>query len=371
MKIALIGSRLGYIDRGFESFTRNLFELLKEDLDITLLKGAGTPKEREVVVPSLWFEQGILSRLGWSWQRRMLIQERSFALALLPHLLRHRYDVIHFSEVVLGKVLLRWRRLFGLQYRLLFSNGAPAPPEFYRFFDLIQEVSGVRLEDALQYGLPAERLRLVPYGIDCRRFRSVSAPRAAELRRHYRIPADRFVLLCVAAIKQHHKRIDALIAEVSQLEPNRYFLLVAGHRTEETPALEQQAKAALGDDFRFLTVPHESIHEVYQLADLFVLPSLTEGLGIVILEAMSSAIPVLVHHDPLFRWVVDCSECTLDMSQSGLLRQRIATWFADSGLRARLGRQLATNARDRFDWQTLKPDYLTLYRDAARIDRLF
>jgi glycosyltransferase involved in cell wall biosynthesis len=351
MKVGLVGSRVGYIDRGFETFTRNLFELVKNDVDITLFKGAGAPAAREVVIPCFWFEKGILSGLQLSRDRRLMIQERAYAFAMLPHLLRNRYDVIHFSEVVV-------------------SNGAPAPPLFYQFFDLIQEVTQVRLDAALAYGLPEKRLRLVPYGIDGKRFRKVSSAAAAGLRRKYRIPEDRFVVLCVAAIKKHHKRIDALIKEASGLDPGRYFLLVAGHRTEETPGIEQLATSMLASNYRFLTAPHESIHEIYQLADLFVLPSLTEGLGIVILEAMASSLPVVVHHDSSFRWVVGHADCLIDMSEPGILRRRIEALASSPSLRTEIADHVSRHARTRFDWQRLKPDYLALYRHAVEIDKM-
>ena len=41
MKIALLCSGLGHVDRGHEIFARDLFEMLKGSLDITLFKGGG------------------------------------------------------------------------------------------------------------------------------------------------------------------------------------------------------------------------------------------------------------------------------------------------------------------------------------------
>lgn len=367
MRIALIGSRVGYVHRGFESFTRSLFDLVRSEIDITLFKGAGPRCDREIPVQSLWFEAGILSRCNLSWQRRMIIQERSFALSLVPQLVRGKYDVVHFSEVVLGKVLLRMRSLLGLRYRLLFSNGAPAPPFFYDRFDIIQEVNQLRLEDAINYGVPRERLHLVPYGIDCIRFCKVDAESKRRLREKYGVPSDSFVVLCAAAIKKHHKRIDALISEAGRLSDESIFWVVAGHRTDETPQLEREARETLGSAFRFLTVPHEAMHEMYQLADLFVLPSLTEGLPIVVLEAMSSSLAVVVHNDPLFGWAVGNPACTVNMAQPGSLALRVNQLFRNPAERERLGASLAENAKQRFAWSALKPHYIQLYRAAAAI----
>jgi glycosyltransferase involved in cell wall biosynthesis len=369
MKVALIGSRVGYIDRGFESFTRTLFDLVKNDLDITLFKGSGTRSSREIAVPSLWCDRGILSRMNLPVHKRLLLNERTYALGMLPHLLGNQYDVIHFSEVVLGKLLWRIRGLFGLKYKLLFSNGAPAPPLFYRLFDMTQEVTAVRLDEAREYGIPEARLSLVPYGIDCQRFTAVERSARLDLRRKYGVPEDRFVIVSAAAIKRHHKRIDHLIDEMASLAGDKYFLLVAGHRTEETPELEARATKLLGNNFRFITVPHEQMHEVYQLADLFTLASLTEGLGIVILEAMATSLPVLVHADKSFRWVVGHEESLVDMSRPGVLAAAVARFAADEALRTLTATALCQNARSRFDWKVLRNDYLSLYDRAFQLSR--
>lgn len=366
MRVALVSTRLGYVERGFESFTRNLFDTLRGSLDITLFKAAGRPMDDEKVVTNLRDQAGVLSRLPLSFEQRRRYSEYSFATGMLPWLRRGRYDIVHFSEYDLGSMLLRYRRWFGFDYALLFSNGAPAPPNLCRNFDYTQEVNKIRLDDALEAGLPESRLRLVPYGIDCQRFSAVDVEEKRSLRRKYGIPEHRTVVACAAAIKRHHKRIDHLVEEFAGLPREEFFLVVAGARTEETPGLVALADARLGDSYRFLTLPHESMHDLYQLADVFVLPSLTEGLPIVVLEAMASSLPVIVHHDPLYLWAVGDSRATIDMAKPGELRRAIERLARDPRLRHDLGASLMHATRARFDWANLKAEYLALYEDVLR-----
>lgn len=366
MRVALVSTKLGYVERGFESFTRDLFDTLRGSIDVTLFKAAGSRAADEVVVPSLWDQGGVLSRLPLAAARRRRWGEYSFATGMLPRLLGDRYDIVHFSEYDVGSMLLRYRRLCGLTYALLYSNGAPAPPHLCATFDFTQEVTPVRLDEALAAGLPERKLRLAPYGIDCNRFSAVTAPEKSRLRAALGIPDDRIAVLCAAAIKRDHKRVHHLIAEMGRLERDRYFLLVAGHRTDETPALETEARAALGDGFRFLTLPHARMHEAYQAADIFALASLTEGLGIVILEAMAASLPVIVHDDATFRWVVGDEHSLVDMAEPGALARRIELLGADAGLRTRTGDSLCRRVRERFDWPRLVGMYRDLYEHVLR-----
>ncbi len=115
---------------------------------------------------------------------------------------------------------------------------------------------------------------------------------SASVRRHMALD-DRIVLLTVArftAQKDHATLLRAL-PEVIAAFPSIVLLLVGTGEEEET-AKQIADQLQLGDHVRFLG--HRlDVADLIGLADLFVLPSLFEGLPLALLEAMSLGLPVV------------------------------------------------------------------------------
>jgi 1,2-diacylglycerol 3-alpha-glucosyltransferase len=143
-----------------------------------------------------------------------------------------------------------------------------------------------------QYGIttPAE---IIPTGIDLERFGSGDG---AAFRRHYRIPADRPLLLFVGRVA-FEKNIDFLLETLVRVKAElpQTLLVIAG----EGPALGrlQRRAAALGLSGNVLFIGYlrkgEQLCDCYCAADAFVFASRTETQGLVLLEAMALGVPVV------------------------------------------------------------------------------
>lgn len=309
--------------------------------------------------------QAVLHHLPAVEWRRLSYQERLFACAILPSLLRDRFAVLHFSELALGRMLQRFRSIFRLRYRLLFSNGAPAPPFMYARFDHIQLLTPLHVEEAIRHGLPPEKLSLVPYGVDCEVFRPGDNGERTALRRELGIPEESFVVFTAAALKSSHKRIDTLLRAAATL-PKEIFLFIAGAETTETASLRRLADELLPDRCRMVSLPHEAVARMYRAADVFVLPSMIEGLPIVTLEAMASGLQVIAHRSPLFEWIVGDADDLADMSDERQLASAISRSRNDSDRRHAAGVRNREHARATFDWRSLRDQYLRMYEACAQ-----
>jgi glycosyltransferase involved in cell wall biosynthesis len=291
-----------------------------------------------------------------------LLEKRSFALALYPFLRKSKFDIVHYNELVMGSTLNNLRRLLGGKFKLLYCNGAPAPPSMYHHrCDYAQMLHGPMFEEAEAFGMVADKLFLLPYGVNSDRFSPQVRSFRNTVRNELEIPDEAKVIFTAAALNCWHKRIDYLIREVALL-PGSFWLVAAGQRMEETGHLEEEAKRLIPGRFRIISWPREKTHLLYGAADIFALASLREGFGLVTIEAMASGLPVIVHNGPEFRWIAgDSNVLCIDMAKDGELALAV---------REASGRQFHSNGREsvvrRFSWESLVPQYLEMYRKIAQ-----
>ncbi len=140
-------------------------------------------------------------------------------------------------------------------------------------------------------GVPASKVDVVPLGVGSQA-RAAPLPEP-ELRA--RLDAgERPIALCVAA-KRPHKNLLRLIGALALIPPERRPLLVLpGYPTPHEQQLRSRA-AELGvtGDVRFLDwIGADELEGLYAAAGCFVFPSLLEGFGLPVLEAMVRGVPV-------------------------------------------------------------------------------
>lgn len=136
-----------------------------------------------------------------------------------------------------------------------------------------------------------EKIDVVPLGLD-----NAHPERAlpeAELRDKLRL-GDRAVALSLSA-KRPHKNLIRLLDALASIPPERRpVLVIPGYTTWHERELEQHARTlGIEDDVRLLGwVDEEEIEALYAAAGCFVFPSLYEGFGLPVLEAMQRGVPV-------------------------------------------------------------------------------
>ena len=105
MKIFIVCTGLGSINRGFETFSRQTYEILRkeENLDVYLLKGKGDSVENEIPIKNI-YRYSLGGKLFAKIFRKegYIFEQITFAFASIPTLLNKKPDIILYSDFYLG-----------------------------------------------------------------------------------------------------------------------------------------------------------------------------------------------------------------------------------------------------------------------------
>ncbi len=214
---------------------------------------------------------------------------------------------------------------------------------------------------------------VVHNGVDVERFAPI--PRAQYLSLRERTGAtDRFLLLAVGGIEPRKGSVhlfDALGLLHRRLEQPPVLAVIGGHSFQDyaqyrADALDrlQRLGLRLGEDVVLLgTVPDDEMAAWYRTADALAFPSLKEGWGLAVLEAMSADLPVVTSDLEVFgEYLVDGRDALMTPAgDEHALADAIERVVRDLRLRTDLagaGRAVA----HRFSWAASAAEHLGHYR---------
>jgi len=181
----------------------------------------------------------------------------------------------------------------------------------------------------------------------------------AGLRRRHALP-ERFTLYLGS--NKPHKNLPRLLAAWATL-PEDELLVIAGawdRRYPEPRQIVQQQ--GLGERVRFLgPVAEADLPALYGAATLFVFPSLYEGFGLPVLEALACGTPVACSDSSNLPEVADNAALLFNPLDVGAIADAIRLLLADEQERAALADR-ATAQAARFSWERTAAATLALYR---------
>jgi glycosyltransferase involved in cell wall biosynthesis len=287
-----------------------------------------------------------------------------FALYTLPMLeeLRSMPMVVHFHgpwaaegavqgdlSVVRKAKLWVERRVYGQAVRFIVLSSA--------FARVLAE----------SYGVPEERINLVPGGVECGRFQPQMSKADARQRLGY--PKDRPIVFVVRRLASRMGLQDLISATalVRARVPD-VMVLIAG-KGPLGPRLQQQIdEMGLSENIRLLGfMPEEDLPLAYWSADLSVVPTVAlEGFGLVVAEALAAGVPPLVTPVGGLPEVVRALSPDLILPATGVdaLAEGISSALVG---RLRLpGSVECQNFARRYDWTEVAAKTAAIYRTASQ-----
>ena len=371
-RIAIASAGLGHIRRGIEAWADDLGRALhRAGADVTLFSGA--PIEGATALPCLkrtdrtavWLDRLVHHLGGWRYGMGNTheISQTSFTLALWRRIGRE-FDLLHVQDPTVAWWMEAARRRGLSRPRVIFANGTGEAADTLRRFAWLQFLTPGVMAD-WEGRRPADQsLFMIPNFIDTARF----APgNQAAARAALGLPPEPLIVLCCAAIRRYHKRIDFLLREFAAAAPGREVLLViAGGRETDSDDVMAMGRALLGERVRFIVdLPREQMPALYQAADMFVLTSLFEMFGIVLIEAMAAGLPVICHDTPDFRYVCGPAAFYADLSRDGGLAAAIPAALDDT-TRMPLAQAARPHVEGRFSETVVVRQILEMYQAVQR-----
>ncbi len=172
----------------------------------------------------------------------------------------------------------------------------PVYPRLHRSFDRVHAISHHLREQAIGYGAAPDRIVTIPNGVDTDRFsREAHSWQELEgLKKQFGLMGKR-ILVSTSRMCLKNGLSDLLKAmpSISERHPDVVLLLVGDG--EERPRLEGLARELrVMDRVRFLgSMDNQEVVKFVCLGEVFVRPSVSEGLGTAFLEALSCEVPVI------------------------------------------------------------------------------
>jgi glycosyltransferase involved in cell wall biosynthesis len=211
------------------------------------------------------------------------------------------------------------------------------------------------------YRVPADRVRVVPNGVDHFVFHpSVGADAKRDLRRRLGLPRDVMLALFVGGDWERKGVRDAIDAIAGVADAH---LAIVGRG--ERGAMQEHARRAGAEARVHIVAPTPVPQEFYAAADCFVFPSRYEAFSLVTLEAAASGLPIICHringteeliNDGVNGWLVPFG--------AEALRERIIALRDDLALRTRMSVSAVESSR-RYAWDRVAEEYYAVLQEAV------
>ena len=181
----------------------------------------------------------------------------------------------------------------------------------------------------------------IRWGVDHSFFKPVSESEQLALKKQRNIPGDRLVILNIGTASPRKGWLDLFDALHEVKKVNDNFVVVAVHTGAPQFDFKTEAgKRGLSDNFIDIgEVKPSELNKVYNMADIFCLPSHSEGMANVVVEACSSGLPVITTTVGGHSELIDSGKngVLLPPQQPAILAENLLDLMQDPGKRKKYG----------------------------------
>lgn len=359
MKIAFLNIYNGVINRGAETFVKELAGRLSKSHQVTVFQagdkgGKETYKIQKISIKfdpdRKEFVDRFLKRFFLDYQNRVIFL---FTLKSLPQILKERYDVVipvngGFMPAVLriatwlygGKMIISGQSGIGWDDR---NN-------LWCYPDVFVALSEKARNWAKKVN-PFVKVLEITNGADLKKFKLKT--QKSKVKNKFKT-----VLAVGAFVKS--KRLELAIEAVSRLK-NAKLIIAGGGGDKKQEIIDYGLKILGKNCFKVISVPFEKMPEVYQSADVFTLPSeSSEAFGNVLVEAMACGLPVVATDDSIRREIVGDAGILVDPTDIDFYAKAL-----DLALK-KDWKDIPRRQAEKFDWEIVAQKYEKLFKSLGK-----
>ncbi len=304
------------------------------------------------------------------WTQREIITYSLKAHEFIKNLMKEKeYDVCHaFFGIPCGAIAYLFRlempyivslrgsdvpgfnNRFGFQYIFL----KPIIKKVWKKAGAVVALSVGMKELALKIS-PDQEISIIYNGIDISEFKSDlnKANGGNELR-----------IVCVSRLIER-KGIKYLIEAIRKLKDKKIKLLLVGEGIQEGELKKLVEDSGISNMVEFKGyIAHDSINDIYKNSDVFVLPSLNEGMSNALLEAMASGLPVIVTDTGGTAELVDGNGFIIQKASADSIVEALENFIQDRNLMLKMGKKSGEIAQG-LSWTNVANRYYSKYEELA------
>ena len=309
---------------------------------------------------------------------------REFSVELYQYLRKHihEYDVIHchglwhfgtLAPFMLDRTVAKVITIHGVLDRWVYAHNnwkkeimnTLAQKAYVQRADLIQINNTDEQEDLLRYlGQPHPNVVIIPNGVKVSDFAQL--PPKGSFRRKFGLPTDKKLVLFMSRLNRK-KGLDMLLPgfrEYVRDNPDTVLALAGSDDGYETATRQFIEQHNLSDSVRLVgMLTGDDKKAALADADLFTLPSYSEGFSMAVLEAMASGTPTLVSDRVGFGETIRQHQAAglLDSLTPAAVQQGLTQLLGDDQLRQQMARNATELVKSKYDIQVVAKQLLDEY----------
>jgi len=217
--------------------------------------------------------------------------------------------------------------------------------------------------------LPPEKIRVIPHGLDPFFLEPVSEAELEAFARRKLLPADFLLFVGTLEARKNVARLIRAFQQISLMRPSLHLILIGKRGREEEKIKEMVEVLGLKEKVHFKGyVDRSELKLFYHLARALVMPSLVEGFGFPVIEAMACGLPVLASRTTALPEVGGEAALYFEPENVRDIIQAIQAILDNPDLRCHLSQKGRRRARD-FSWEKAAARTLDFYEQLVGSER--